>query len=354
MRTVLATPMEALGGLTWPDGLRRCLETARDQVTRELQAPRLVILTGGASRMRFAVQMCRQIFRRATVVRGKEPEFAIASGLALAGRIDLRVQRFHQDIQALLASGEVHAVVEDEIDNLIREIARAIANELPERFIMPAFESWREGRVETLRGAVRQVEAEMDRWLQSGAANAALLEVLSEWFKGLSPKIEELTEPICSRYYIPSAAFRLDAVAMSSARLSMGAPVAQIYEEMADVLNLALSTVIAVVITAASTAITLGVGAILVWVISLVAGDVVKRVARDPVFDANIPLLLRRAIPAVAVRQQIMGKRGQIENDLVDAFGQAPDARRELVESVVTPVMLELNRDAERVALQIR
>jgi hypothetical protein len=311
--------------------------------------------------MRFAVETCRQVFaparlttHRTVVVRGKEPEFAIANGLALAGRIDLRVQRFSAEVRDLIDSGAVHAEVEGEIDSLIRAIARVIAAEMPDRFIMPAFNAWQDGRLDTLRLVTEQIETELQRWLNSGAANAVILEALSEWFRELSPRIQTLTEPICIRYQIPSSSFKLDGVTLSSARLSMGAPLEQLYDDLADILNLALSTIITAVVTAASAAITLGIGAVLVWVLSFVAGDLARSMFKDTFFDARVPLLLRKTLPAGAVRHQMVSKTGQIESELVKGFTQAPEARQELIDSVVAPVKLELQHDADRVALMIR
>ena len=74
------------------------------EVSRECP-PEVVILTGGASRMAFFQQACREAFADALVVLCPEPECSIARGLAYAGRVDERLSLFRREV-ASIAHGE--------------------------------------------------------------------------------------------------------------------------------------------------------------------------------------------------------------------------------------------------------
>jgi len=353
MRAILSTPLPTLGNRNWPQALRDSLEVAKARLSHELgKPPTLVILTGGASRMGFALETCRQVFEGASVVRGKEPEFAIATGLALAGRIDMRVQAFEREVAALIASGQVQDVVADEIGALIDGIVQVITDELPGRFMTPVFESWKRGEIETIRGVSAEVGRRLGAWLQQGEASPLLAGVLSKWFRELSPKIEEMTEPLCDKYDIPSSSFRLDSIAFGSEQVTIGNPFGDIYDEVAAVLAVILSTIIATVVTVVSAAIAGPIGWVIVAAISLVASGALANFAKDMLFDANVPGMARRFISTNEVRNQVMNKRNDIRNDLTASFTALQ--RQMLVDSAVAAVKLELQSDAERVALQIR
>ena len=77
-------PIAALGGRSFVGCLQDALRAAVE-VSRECP-PEVVILTGGASRMAFFQQACREAFADALVVLCPEPECSIARRLAYAGR----------------------------------------------------------------------------------------------------------------------------------------------------------------------------------------------------------------------------------------------------------------------------
>ena len=79
MAELLKRPIPSLVNLPWGVAFQRRLENARDE---KKAAPDFIIVTGGAARMGFLLELVARVFPKAKVVRGKEPEFAIATGLA--------------------------------------------------------------------------------------------------------------------------------------------------------------------------------------------------------------------------------------------------------------------------------
>ena len=103
IRGMVEEPIAALGGRSFVGCLQDALRAAVE-VSRECP-PEVVILTGGASRMTFFQQACREAFADALVVLCPEPECSIARGLAYAGRVDERLSLFRREV-ASIAHGE--------------------------------------------------------------------------------------------------------------------------------------------------------------------------------------------------------------------------------------------------------
>lgn len=99
IRKMVEQPIPALGGRSFVGCLKDAL-CAAVEVSRSCP-PEVVILTGGASRMAFFQQACREAFADALVVLCPEPECSIARGLAYAGRVDERLKTFRQEVASI-------------------------------------------------------------------------------------------------------------------------------------------------------------------------------------------------------------------------------------------------------------
>ena len=107
----LQQPDEELRGLDWPSSFQRELQRAREKA--EDNPPQMILLTGGASRMDFVLKCCEEVFPSAKVVRGEEPQFTIARGLALAGRTGNKLEQFRSDIRDIFSSDKLRKVLRE-------------------------------------------------------------------------------------------------------------------------------------------------------------------------------------------------------------------------------------------------
>lgn len=103
MEKILLTPIASLDGLTFPQQLKKSLEEAAKNTATH--PPELLILTGGASRMRFFQQACQDAFPSASISLCAEPEYCIARGLSIASRIDYKLTLFRRRIEEFFAGG---------------------------------------------------------------------------------------------------------------------------------------------------------------------------------------------------------------------------------------------------------
>jgi hypothetical protein len=208
MDSVLAQPQPTLQGRGWREAYRAELARAAEEAGRL----DLVILTGGASRMRFAHEDAQEIFD-APVVLGHEPELAIAKGLAIAGRISVRAAGFRADVQALLAGDAVERLVRNSLPVLSSAMGTAVAEGSFERHVVPAFRAWRSGQIRQLTGVEEAIAAAL-RVELGDPDNTTVQRVSTEWLQRLRPNLADLTDAICSQWRIPVSALRLPAVSV--------------------------------------------------------------------------------------------------------------------------------------------
>src|SRR6185436_1010423 len=149
----------------------------------------------------FTSELCDKVFPDTRVVRGAEPEFAIARGLAGAGRIELKTAAFREEVGSLIASGKTRLAIESSLPALWDAVASFLARSLPEAVILPAFREWQQGQVRTLADLEQAVQPRAIEWLASVEGKHKLSEVIRTWFTRMLPEVERLTNPICDRYH---------------------------------------------------------------------------------------------------------------------------------------------------------
>jgi len=138
---ILSTKIAALNGYTWPDAFNYALRETVDLLGG--RDPETVLLTGGASRLPLVGPACEKAFPGANVVRGAEPEFAIARGLAWLGRFEYLHANFKQEVRALLADGgEVRMKANAATAQLGDVLAPVLVDALIENCVLPALPAY--------------------------------------------------------------------------------------------------------------------------------------------------------------------------------------------------------------------
>ena len=206
---ILERPLEALSGQSWTEAFRTALkETVMALGNR---APETILLTGGASRLPLVLPVTQKAFPKARVIRGAEPEFAIARGLAWLGRFEYLHASFKAETAALLSeTGEVKRLAQEASQSLGALIAPTLVDGMAEDCILPAFREWRAGLIETLDDVESVLEVKVREWLESDEAKQRLSPVIASWFAGLQRDIEAHTDPLCRAHGLPAMVLSLD------------------------------------------------------------------------------------------------------------------------------------------------
>lgn len=208
MDRILDVPIEELNGKSWKTAFHDCLNQTR--IRLEKASPDLVILTGGASRMDWALNLSRDVFDGAeAVARGLEPEFTIAKGLARIGRIDMRSVHFKKSVEDLVTSEKLNRLVHHMLPGLIENLSASLADELISRAVGPSLVAWRNGELHTLDDIQSDIEQRKKQFLSPDQGDQARHD-LDNWLNNLLlPELSELTDPICKQFDIPRSALNL-------------------------------------------------------------------------------------------------------------------------------------------------
>lgn len=136
MNRILDTKLEELQGKSFREGLNDSLRRAKEK-TKE-KPPEILLLTGGASRMTFFREACREVFPEAHILLDSEPAFSISRGLAIAACIDSRLTVFKEEVAAYLRSGKIAAALSANIAPLMTEIRPLLQTLIFDECVLPA------------------------------------------------------------------------------------------------------------------------------------------------------------------------------------------------------------------------
>ncbi len=353
---ILSADIAALNGYNWPDAFDYALRETIDMLGG--RAPETVLLTGGASRLPLVGPACERAFPQANIVRGAEPEFAIARGLAWLGRFEYLHGNFKQEVKALLApGGAVHGKANAATDALGDVLAPVLVDALIENCVLPAFRDWRSGNIETLTQIEADLEGRVKAWLISDEARDELRPVIEEWFAALQRDIEKDTDPLCRNHGLPAMVLSLDDSAHVSRHLeglSMSMPKLANMEQDTAIAGTTVSAIVIGVILAKANLLlpllTNPIGLALGGAAGL-GGIVFGRKALEGKMKAsNLPLLLRKTMTDGRLRKASKQQRGDIILTVQKAWKEAASERfsGELVETLSSAL---IDRTDERAVL---
>ncbi|MDD3336581.1 MAG: Hsp70 family protein [Eubacteriales bacterium] len=286
--------LSALNGRSFAQAVEDSLRQAK-RLTSDCP-PKLVLLTGGASRMPFFRTLCRETFSEAAVVCCPEPEFSIAKGLSYAGWIDENLRAFRKAIEDEVTDERVGAIAREAMPSLIPPVADALTELMIEEAAIPVCGDWRRGEIGTLQEMNDRMQRRMVEILDSPMAQQALAPALHSWLTGLTDSLQAMINPICDRYEVPRKEMTLNLTASGTGSASLNAK---------DLMHLPfIGTLLGVVISVLVGLLCGGTGIALVaagpigFLVGVLIGALVSlfgwNALTDAVMKANIPLFLRR------------------------------------------------------------
>lgn len=213
MDEILNQPLPELGDKSWFQAFREAVKEAKEQLNQQGIVPRVVLMTGGASRMQFTRQICSEIFPEPdTQVRpDPEPERCIALGLARVGRWDLRAGAFKEEINKLFDSEKLKDLIKKQIPELIEMLSDPLASGLIENAIRPGLTDWKNNKVRTLADLESRMKERAEQWLKSEEAQLLINDKCKNWFNNkIQPDLAKETDPICRKFQIPRSSLRFE------------------------------------------------------------------------------------------------------------------------------------------------
>ncbi len=213
MEEILHQSLPELGGKSWLQSFREAVREAKENLSQQGMVPQLLLMTGGASRMKFTRQICEEIFPEPdTQVRpDPEPERCIALGLARVGRWDLRAAAFKEEVNKLFDSKKLKELVEKHIPDLIELLTQPLSESLIENALKPSLHDWRNNKIRTLADLESAMKKRAEEWIESKLARQIVKTQSVTWFNSkIQPELAQETDPICQKYQIPRSSLRFE------------------------------------------------------------------------------------------------------------------------------------------------
>lgn len=358
MRELLSRPLSSLGGCSFEEGYRRSLLRARELLKD--RAPDTLLLTGGASRMGFLERLCREVFPDAQIIRGLEPEYAIARGLCHALRVDQKTQGFSEAVARLIQSEELEELVMSELPALYEAISRPIVEKLIDDVAPAAFECWKQGSLRTINDISLALSDRLRELLGGEELSQCLRPAVAEWLTRLRPQIERLTDPICDEYELPRTSLRLpDALAIDAAGLSLETGQLMNTGSLKAVLDVVVAALIAAMLGGSGVALlaTGAPGVLAGFLIGLLAAIVGTETAEKLLRKAELPVSLRRLFPSGQFVRGLRNKRDGIERavyaQLMKGVDPPTEETRRMVKTIAASIEEQLTAMMRRATLRI-
>ena len=210
---ILNQPLPELGGNSWIQSFREAVSEAKEKLSQQGLVPRVVLMTGGASRMKFTREICEEIFPEPeTQVRpDPEPERCIALGLARVGRWDLRAAAFKEEVNKVFDSKKLRDLIERHIPELIELLTKPLSDALIENAVKPSLKDWRNNKIRTLADLESTIKGRAEEWIKSDRSRQIIKNQSVTWFNSkIQPDLAQETDPICQTYQIPRSSLRFE------------------------------------------------------------------------------------------------------------------------------------------------
>lgn len=291
---ILSSPMDELHGATFYESLSDLLRHTH-QATIE-NPPRLIILTGGASRMRFFREAVQNRFPESQIILCPNPEYSIAKGLAYAARIDKKLEMFNQDIQAYFESGDILDAIHDSVRWLTVPLSSILSGRIIHDVVLKVLADWKKGEIRSINDMEKPILDRTSLLLSSLKDIPEICPAIDDWCKKLFARVQPQLDEICRKHDVDRALMSLSYIK------SIAGP------EQVDILfeNPALSGITYVITGALSAALCGGGGVALLMtglpgvLIGMILGIAVAYLGKKVVFSqiskADLPMFSRAVI----------------------------------------------------------
>lgn len=321
IRGMVEEPIAALGGRSFVGCLQDALRAAVE-VSRECP-PEVVILTGGASRMAFFQQACREAFADALVVLCPEPECSIARGLAYAGRVDERLSLFRREVASIAHGEKLSVAVNASAHELYEPVARALFD-IAQESTLEAVRLWRKGGVDTIEALNKKVERKISKAFAGDALCDRIGGELQAWLDELMRTLENELTTLCVRCGVPP-----ERMSLTGAKVDAG--LSGVKLSLLDAMGMdILSGLMGVVLAVVGASLCGGGGVAMVsagpagMVAGAAAGILLALVGKSgmekALVKAKLPLLVRRLVTDKAVKSGLSRQRDEIEKAIIKAL----------------------------------
>ena len=353
---LLEQKVERLDNKSFREVFMDSLEQAKEGI-REKQ-PELIFLTGGVSKMAVIKEWCRKAFPDAIVITSNEPEFSVAKGLSMCGKIDDELKEFREEVSRLVESTLVEQTVASRINELYEDAVETMVKPILENVALPICEDWRNGSIEKLSDIDPIMEEKIDKYLHSDEARSLLMKPVAKWLKNVSYELEEYTMPICVRHNIPYSSLSLNSfLSMSDIQIDVEAKNLFAVNEITWLIDATISIVVGLLCGGGGVALIANglPGIIAGAVVSLLILALGKDKMQEMLLNSNIPNPVRKVIPKSYLKARMDVIANQVKESLYEKLEQErnEDISDRLVQEISGQIESCLSKMAEVVEIPL-
>lgn len=339
---LLNKKVDKLDGRSFREVFTDSLVQVRDSIKDK--QPELIFLTGGVSRLPAIRDWCSDVFPDAVVIRGAEPEFSVASGLALCGKIDEELREFKSELEDLKASSVVEDIVQAHITELYHSTVEALVDPILKEVVRPVVERWRTGSIEKLSDIDPVLQNEIDVYLHTDDARAILAKQVSSWLKNISSELEEHTMPICVRHNVPYSALSLNSyLSLTDLDVKVEAKDLFAVSEITWMIDTIVSILIGLLCGGSGIAVIAGgpEGIIAGIIVSLLVLALGQETMQNALLNANLPKIARHLVPKGSIDARMEKLSEEIKAKLYD------DLEKEKNDEITERLVKEISEQIE-------
>jgi molecular chaperone DnaK (HSP70) len=345
MKEIEERPLEELGKRSWAQAFRALLTQIKGKLDEKGIAPGVVLLTGGASRMRFTQRLCKEVFPDSICRPDSEPEFCVARGLARLGRLDLRATLFKDRVALLLESDLIATTIDKLLPEFIDKVATSLATGIAKEPMTAALQLWRAGTVKTLDDLEPHMTELVKSWLKDDGRGSQLVREGSlDWIGHIEESLAGPIGQLCQEFGIPAGALALD---ISPEFQTDGATGLSTMDDPTDLSSITANIATIVV---GSIFVTIHhilfvhmaiVGGPFGWLIGLAIMFIGREQARDAIKQLEIPVLMRSFLLSDA---KIEAKCDELIPQLAPKLAETVRGNEKLVQDLCEKVKLGISK----------
>lgn len=347
---------DLLGGRSFYDVFRESLENVRDHISGE--APEIICLTGGVSKLPDIRDWCMAVFPDAVVVADADPEFSVSRGLAWCGKIDDELRSFKEDLAELEASDTVEKIVEAHIDDLYHKIVDTMVDPILQNVAVPVFERWRSGEIAKLSDADGILQKEIEAYLRTDEVRRLLVRPVSDWMMPVAGELEDYTVPICVKHHVPYKALSLQSyITASDFNIKIDAKNIFAVDEITFLIDSIISLLVGLLCGGSGIALISGgpTGIVAGAFISLLVLLLGRNKMEEAMLDIDIPRPLRKLVTKHAVQSRLKNIGADVRRSLYNSLENEnnEEITSQLVSDITSQIESCLTKMAEVVEIPL-
>ena len=285
------------------------------------------------------------------MLRGLEPEYAIARGLCHALRIDQKIQGFAGAVHRLIESDDMENLVMDHLGELYRAVSAPLTDRLIDGIAPDVFRLWRAGGLKSINDISDEIAVRTREMLAGDSMRELLRPVVGEWVSRLRPEIEQLTDPICDQYDLPRTSLRLtDELSIRPGGLTIHSAQLVRMDELKAVVDVAVGAIVAAILGGSGMALLAAglPGLIAGFIVGILAGIVGTEAAEKMIRKAELPTAVRRMFGERLFMKSLSHRREQIGAGVNAQLLKDLDPPTEQVQATVKTIAESIEQQLEQ------